>query len=355
MNYGKVDISAGYLSFIFSCALLNRIDDYLMCLGAVSTISDMMPLLGYNREIVRLMLEKMNKVQYREFEMLTTNKHFDESVFQMEIIPKINSIGRIEKGNSINRLIKYFSAHDREYNEKVATWINEQNEKRKELTKNAADSLSLNPNDAAIVVQTNLPEGLNGLLAARLLNTYQKPIAVFSEKEKEPSLLVGSLRSLEGMNILEAYSSMKTTLLTKGGHPFAGGCSIKKEDFENFKKDYIFFALKHKIMAKKNDLIDISLSECNMKSYRIIRSLAPFGMSWDAPKFLLKDLNPTTFTYVKNGQYLSVKLSEDTKIFSFSLNENSFEPDERVNLSISFKLNEYKGKLSLNLMAERAI
>lgn len=355
VNYGKVDISAGYLSFIFSCALLNHVDDYLMCLGAISTISDMMPLLDYNREIVRLMLEKMNKVQYKEFGMLTANKHFDETVFQMEIIPKINSIGRIEKGNSINRLIKYFSAHDREYNEKVATWINEQNEKRKELTKNAADSLNLNPNDAAIVVQTNLPEGLNGLLAARLLNAYQKPIAVFSEKEKEPSLLVGSLRSLEGMNILEAYSSMKTTLLTKGGHPFAGGCSIKKEDFENFKKDYIFFALKHKIMAKKNDLIDISLSECNMKSYRIIRSLAPFGMSWDAPKFLLKDLNPTTFTYIKNGQYLSVKLSEDTKIFSFSLNENSFEPDEKVNLSISFKLNEYKGKLSLNLMAERAI
>ncbi len=355
VSYGKTDISAGYLSFIFSCALLGRVDDYLLCLGAVSTISDMMPLLEYNREIVRLMLDIINENQYKEFSMLTTCKRFDESTFQMEIIPKINSIGRIEKGKEINRLIKYFSGHDSEYNEKVASWINESNDKRKELTKNATESLVISPNDAAIVIETNLPEGLNGLLAARLLNIYQKPVAVFSKKEKEPGLLVGSIRSLEGVNILELYSSMKTNLLTKGGHPFAGGCSIKEEDFESFKKDFLFFVLKNKIMAKKSDSIDITLGECNMKSYRAIRTLAPFGMSWEAPKFLLKDLNPTTFTYVKNGQYLSVKLSEDTKIFSFSLNETSFEPSEKVNLLLSFKLNEYKGKITLNLMAERAI
>ena len=356
VNYGKIEISAGYLSFIFSHALLCKIDNYLLCLGAVSTISDMMPMLGYNREIVRLMLEILEKERYQEFLMLTTNKKYlDEAVFQMEIIPKINSIGRIEKDGTINRLIKYFCSHDQGLNEKIATWINQENEKRKDLTKNASESLSINPNDAAIIVQTDLPEGLNGLLASKLLNMYQKPIAVFSSKEKEPSLLVGSLRSLEGVNILDVYSEIKTPLLSKGGHPFAGGCSIKKEDFENFKKDFIFFTLKHKIMSKKKESIDILLSECNMKTYRIIKNLSPFGMSWEPPKFLLKDLNPATFTYIKNGQYLSTKLSEDTKIFSFSLNENSFEADEKVNLFISFKINEYKGQLSLNLMAERAI
>ncbi len=355
VNYGSIEISAGYLSFIFSCALLQREDDYLLSLAAVSTISDMMPLLGYNREIVRLMLEILKKNQYKEFLMLTNNNYIDESVFQMEIIPKINSIGRIEKGSTINRLLKYFVNRDNELNEKIAAWINEQNAKRKELTANAAESLEITPTDAAIVVQTSLPEGLNGLLAARLLNTYQKPVAVFSAKEKEPDLLVGSLRSLEGINILEVYSEMKTPLLSKGGHPFAGGCSINKKDFESFKKDYIFFALKHKIMAKKKDSIDILLSECNMKTYRVIKNLSPFGMSWETPKFLLKDMNPTTFTYAKGGMYLSTKLSENVKIFSYSLNENSFETDEKVNLLISFKINDYNGRISLNLLAERAI
>lgn len=353
-KYGSVAISAGYLSFIFSHALLKKTDPYLLSLGAVSTISDMMPFLSYNREIIRLMLDYIRKKPINEFLLLTERKYIDESVFQMEIIPKINSIGRIEKGSTINRLLRYFVERDPKMNETISSWINEENEKRKELTKNAVDELSLSPSDLAIVVQTSLPEGLNGLLASRLLATYQKPVAVFSPMEKDPSLLVGSLRSLEGVNILDVFKEINIPLLSKGGHPFAGGCSIRKEDFESFRKEYIFFALKHKIMAKNDDGIDISLNECNMKSYRLIETFSPFGLGWEAPKFLLKGLNPTTFTYLKGGKYLSVKLSEDTKIFSFSLGENSFEADEKVNLLLNFRLNEFKGKLSLNLMAERA-
>ncbi|HBN00873.1 MAG TPA: hypothetical protein DD384_06665 [Firmicutes bacterium] len=353
-KYGDTAISAGYLSFVFSHALLRKMDPYLLSLGAVSTISDMMPFLSYNREIVRLMLEYMKKKPIAEFSMLTERRYIDESVFQMEIIPKINSIGRIEKGNTINRLLRYFVDRDPKMNAAISSWINEENEKRKELTKNALDELSVSPSDLAIVVQTSLPEGLNGLLASRLLATYQKPVAVFSPMEKDPSLLVGSLRSLEGVNILDVFKEINIPLLSKGGHPFAGGCSIRKEDFESFRKEYVFFALKHKIMEKNNDGIDILLNECNMKSYRLIETFSPFGLGWEAPKFLIKGLNPTTFTYLKGGKYLSIKLSEDTKIFSFSLGENSFEAGEKVNLLLNFRLNEFKGRLSLNLMAERA-
>lgn len=354
-KYGNVEISAGYLSFVFSHALLGKKDDYLLTLGAISTLSDMMPLLSYNREIVRLMLKILEKNLFEEISLLTDKKHFDESVFQMEIIPKINSIGRIEKNGTINRLVKYFVNRQHSVNEKIATWINEENEKRKEITKTALDEVSISSSDAAIVIETSLPEGLNGLLASRLLNAYQKPVAVFSPMEKDPNLLVGSLRSLDGVDILEVFKNIRIPLVSKGGHPFAGGCSINKTDFEGFKKDFIFFALKHKIMAKKEDSIQISLNECNMKTYRLIETFSPFGMNWNAPKFLLKDLNPTTFTYIKGGKYLSMNLSSDTKILSFSLNQDSFEADEKVSLLLNFKLNEYKGKISLNLMAERAI
>lgn len=354
-NYGGVPISAGYLSFIFSHALLKKTDEYLMCLGAISTISDMMPSLSYNREIIRLMLKKMNEDPLPEILSLTDRKHFDEGVFQMEIIPKLNSIGRIEKGSTINRLIKYFVDRNDQNNEKISAWINQVNEQRKSLTKNAEDSLSIGSSDEAIVVETSLPEGLNGLLASRILNAYSKPVAVFSPMEKDPSLLVGSLRSSEGVNILEALASSKVNIIAKGGHPFAAGCTIRKEDFETFKRDFVFFALKHKIMAKKKEGIEILLNECNMRTYRIIQNFAPFGLNWEAPKFLLKDLNPLTFTYIKDGRYLSTKLADDVKIFSFSLGEDSFEAESKVSLLLSFKTNEYRGKLTLNLMAERAL
>ena len=215
--------------------------------------------------------------------------------------------------------------------------------------------MDFNPNDAAIVVLTSLPEGLNGLLASRLLSQFQKPIAVFSPTEKNPDVLVASLRSQEGFNILEALEESKVRLLTKGGHPFAGGCSLQKQDFERFKKDFIFSALKHKLAPKNTDGIEIYLNECNMKSYRLLETFSPFGLEWEAPKFILRGLNPTTFTYTRDGKYLSTKLSPDTRLFSFSLNEDSFAMDQKVDLLLTFKLNEFKGKVTLDLISERAI
>ncbi len=357
LAYGDVPISAGYLSFVFSKALLQTVDPYLMCLGAISTLSDLMPLRDYNRVIVRLMLEEVNHKDYPTIKALTSQTTLDESTFQLEIIPKINSIGRYETGTTINRLLHYFSeptpfSADQE---KRAAWINEVNEKRKELTKQAADSLEIHPEDAAIVVKSSLPEGLNGLLAGRLLSQYDKPIAVFSLDEKNKGYLVGSLRSKEGFDILKAFQEAKTSFLHQGGHAFAAGCTIKESDFDSFKKDFIFSALKHKLAPKKKEAIPIALNECNMTSYRILRTFAPFGMEWEAPKFRLDGLNPTTFTYLKEGKYLCVRLTNDTKILSFSLGQDAFEPDEKVSLLLTMKRNEFKGEESLDLMAERAI
>lgn len=357
LSYGEVPISAGYLAFLFSHALLGTTVPYLMCLGAISTLSDLMPLRSYNRELVRLMLEEVNHKDYPVIRALSDQSTLDETSFQLGIIPKINSIGRYETGTSINRLLHYFSeplpfSLDQE---KRATWINEVNEKRKELTKQAAESLEIHPEEAAIVVKSSLPEGLNGLLAGRLLSQYDKPVAVFSTDDKNDGCLVGSLRSKEGFDILQAMREAKTPFLHQGGHAFAAGCTIRESDLEQFKKDFIFSALKHKLAPHKKEAIPLALNECNMSSYRILRTFGPFGMDWEAPKFRVDGLNPTTFTYLKEGKYLCVRLTNDTKILSFSLGQDAFEPDEKVSLLLTMKRNEFKGKEGLDLMAERAI
>jgi single-stranded DNA-specific DHH superfamily exonuclease len=94
-------------------------------------------------------------------------------------------------------------------------------------------------------------------LANRLLQEYEKPVAVFSPSKKDPNVLVGSIRSKEGFNVLKALEGTKTPL-TKGGHAFAGGVSIKVEDFATFKKDFLFAALKHKLTPQKEKLIPLN-------------------------------------------------------------------------------------------------
>ena len=90
-----------------------------------------------------------------------------------------------------------------------------------------------------------------------------------------------------------------------------------------------------------------------MQSYRLIETFGPFGFNWESPKFLLKDLDPKTFTYIKEGRYLSVKLAPDVRLFSFGINEDSFDLESKVDLLCAFRINEFRGRRSLDILCEK--
>jgi single-stranded-DNA-specific exonuclease len=353
LSYGPTPISAGYLAFLFSVALLKKEDDYLLTLGALSTLSDLMPLENYNRELVRLGLKAIAEHHYPEICSLSDKVSIDETTLAMEIIPKLNAVGRLCSGYETNRLLKYFVNPEWEGKEAVVSWLNSVNSERKEKTKEAEAALSFDPAEEAIVVEADIPEGLNGLLANRLLQEYEKPVAVFSPEKKDPSILVGSIRSKEGFNVLKALEGTSTPL-TKGGHAFAGGVSIKKEDFARFKKDFLFAALKHKLTPSLTKTIPLEKGEATMENYRLIESFGPFGQGFKAPQFLVKDLDPKTFTYLMDGKYLSTSLNKEARLFSFALGAKDFDLSTPVSLVVHFALNRYKGRVSLDLYAEKA-
>ena len=353
LAYGPTPVSAGYLAFLFSVALLQKKDDYLLTLGALSTLSDLMPLENYNREIVRLALMVLKEHPYPEIAALTEEESIDETTLQMEIIPKLNAVGRLLEGHEINRLLKYFVNPDWEGKAAVASWLNEVNAERKAKTKEAEASLLFNAEEEAIVIEADIPEGLNGLLANRLLQEYEKPVAVFSPSKKDPSILVGSIRSKEGFNVLKALEGTATPL-TKGGHAFAGGVSIKKEDLARFKKDFLFAALKHKLTPNPEKLIPLEVGEATLENYGLLTNFGPFGQGFKAPSFLLEPLDSACFTFISGGKYLSTALSKETRLFSFQLGAKDFLTPAPVQLKVRFAPNHYRGRLSLNLVAEKA-
>lgn len=353
VHYGDTPISAGYLSFIFSVALLGKPDPYLLTLGAISTLSDMMPLKSYNREIVRLGLALIAKERFPEITALTERKTIDERVLQMDIIPKLNAVGRLSEGHEINRLLHYFVEPTSPKKAPLVQWLLGVNEERKKQTKLAENSVSIDPSEEAIVVLADIPEGLNGLLANRLLNEYEKPVAVFSPEAGDPDVLVGSLRSKEGFNILKALEGQKIALLSGGGHAFAGGVSIKKDDFAAFKKEFTFAALKHKLTPSSKKRIPLSIEEATLSSAQLVASFGPFGQEWEAPHFILKDLPVASLTYTSNGKYLSYRLPSGVRLFSFSIGEDSFMGEEKASLDVLFSPGEYQGRATLDLLAEK--
>ena len=60
-DYPFKEISGGFVAYKLASALLQKQDKYLYCLAAITTISDMMPLLDENRSLVKKALTFMNE------------------------------------------------------------------------------------------------------------------------------------------------------------------------------------------------------------------------------------------------------------------------------------------------------
>ena len=97
-----------FMSLIVSGALLGSYDDYLVTLAGLATISDMMELKGYNRNVVRLALENLKNNKYPTLMSLIEGDTFTEKSFGLDIAPKINAYpSRLDR-----RAESFFSPQD---------------------------------------------------------------------------------------------------------------------------------------------------------------------------------------------------------------------------------------------------
>ena len=194
----------------------------------------------------------------------------------------------------------------------------------------------------------------SGLLANRLLNEYKKPIAVFSTAKSDPSLYVGSLRSKEGFNVVEFEKSISSIIVKGGGHAYAGGVSILKENYGAFKDAFEKYAFRHPLIEENKQLVPLLLSELNMESYRVLRSFGPFGHDHQEPTFLIKDLPVSSLYWSRDGRYLVTELGKGVKLLSFTYAKPSLiNPSDKVSLSGTMHLEEYRGQVSLVFRAEK--
>ena len=333
--------SAGYMSLFVSGALLGYYDDYLVTLAGLSTISDMMELKEYNRDVVRLAIHNLKEKRYPRLISLSDNPTIDEKTFGLEIAPKINAIARIVTNKNVNLLVKYLTSDDESYVASLHDWIIENNENRKSLTQQAVDSIEAGDlsKKKAIVLKLDVLEGLIGLIANKFLNMYNVPVIVFTEDEKDPSILKGSIRSKEGFNVTKAFESLEKYLLTGGGHAFAGGLSIRKDEFENFKNDFEKLAETYPIEHIEKPTIDIELKEITMDNYREIQKLSPFGMGFNEPLFRIRSLPTRGLTFISYGKHLATELSIQSKLLGFNMPEYEIKSHSLIDIYGVFYLN----------------
>ena len=349
----KLPQCAAYVCFNVSRLVLGYVDPYLMVLGGIGTISDMMSLISYNRIIVRLTIEAMKINKYSQFEYLLEGKIFnDENDISFTIAPKLNSLGRMIEDNKVNDGVRFLISEDIYEIRKKGYTILENNKLRKSLTSSIVQSLSLEEvkNDLVYVLYIpHIKEGLIGIIANKIMLENNVPTICFTDGEE--GILKGSARSLNGFPLNEVFASLSQYLLTYGGHALSGGLSIKKEDLSSF-KIAINELCKGRILTPNEEVnIEVSKEELNLENYNFLQTLRPFGQDYKEPYFIVKC--PTNIIYPLKNIHIKGILTSCLSFIGFNMQVN--HQYEYGYLKGKLELNTFKNNQSLQLKISEII
>jgi single-stranded-DNA-specific exonuclease len=336
---------------------------FFLDLVAISIIADMVPVTGENRIFSFYGLKKINTKASIGIQSLINisarNHNIKASDILFGIAPLINAAGRITHAkHAVSVLIEEDFLKAKEYSEKIL--VNNTNRKliEKQITIDALKMVN-EKKFSNVVFSSDWHKGVVGIVASRLIESYYKPTIVLSEKN---GILTGSARSVKGFDIYEAINKCSNLCEKFGGHKYAAGLTIKKENLNQFVEKFeeiVSSSIKPEQLINCIDIdLEIDLEEIDAKFYRILKQFSPFGPGNKNPLLLSRnvklDKNPSFIgkdkTHVKLNFYRENSSSIDAIGFGFApifktLNNNL--------LSICYSLDENTWKdvtrLQMNL------
>mgnify|MGYP002877914247 CR=1 FL=1 len=199
----------------------------------------------------------------------------------------------------------------------IASKLIKLNNKRKEIEKKILDQINFNEiekenKNVIIYYNTNIKEGLIGIIASRLKDFFNKPSIVITNSK---NTLKASARSTSNYNIGYLINKLiNNKLIDKGGgHNMAAGFSMQKDKIDDLEK----FILKDFDLSNKNSQSknyydsEISASAINYDFINDINKLGPFGNFNFVPIFLIKNLKVIKLNVIKD-KHISAILKPDT-------------------------------------------
>ncbi len=206
----------------------------IMDLVAIGTVSDLMPMADENRIIVKTglkVLENNPREPLRCYLSLLNllGKHLSTTDIGWSISPPMNASGRLGKPNiAIDMILCQDQMQAMDYARKLL----ELNEERKKLGEDAWNKLQPKAKRSfenfgtklVLVIDKDIPRGITGIIATRLLKFFKCPSVVITQTNDERA--IGSMRSKTNFNCHDFLSHYSDLFIDYGGHACAGGFSL---------------------------------------------------------------------------------------------------------------------------------
>ncbi len=348
---------------------LNNCYNYLD-LVAISIAADIVPLNGENRVIAFFGLEQINKNARPGVNALLNLNQQKQAVTISTLVfvlaPRINAAGRIEHGN---KAVELLTCEDDILAEEFAKAINETNTQRKDLdTATTDEAIAQIENDellskkkTTVLFSPNWHKGVVGIVASRLIEKFYRPTIILTESDGKVS---GSARSVKEYDVYNAIEKCSDLLEQFGGHKFAAGLTMKKENLEAFKikfENIVSASITSDQLIPKVEIdIELNFYEITDKLVRILKQFAPHGPENMTPTFYTKNVFETGWGKVFGNNHLKIELFQKSnpnirfQAIAFDKGDYISFFQRKIPMDIVFKIqeNEYKGVTTIQLLIE---
>jgi single-stranded-DNA-specific exonuclease len=337
-------------------------------LVALGTIADVVPLDRNNRILVNegLKIIRSEKCNTGIKALIHIAKKTKETIKASDlgfaIAPRINASGRLE---DISVGIKCLLSADYNIAHNYALLLDEFNTNRKQTQESMvleaeqiiADQDISNDCFAISLYDENWHEGVVGIVAGKLKETYHVPSVIFA---KSGDTLKGSARSISHLHIKDVLDSIDKKypdlILKFGGHAMAAGLSIEQDKFAEF-SDVFNQEVKNHLGGVRPELEiltdgELETMHMTLENAQLLDDHI-WGSGLEEPlfygEFNIKEQR------IVGEKHLKLRIEKDGLVFNAMAFWTEPLKDKKFNIAYKLSVNDYMNSKSLQLIVEEIL
>jgi single-stranded-DNA-specific exonuclease len=338
-------------------------------LVAVSIASDIVPITGENRVMAYYGLKQLNESPRTGLKEIIKESEVHKELSVEDVVfkigPRINAAGRMETGGkAVELLISEDTRLAAEISREISIFNNERRSVDRIITSEAMRMISEDARSAnartTVLYNPLWRKGVIGIVASRLIETWYRPTVILTESN---GFATGSARSVQGYDLYQAIEACSDLLESFGGHMFAAGLTLKKENIQPFKdrfEEYVNNTITDDQLVPRIFIDEeLQFSEINEEFYKGLNQFQPFGPENMSPIFVSSNIFDSGSGRMvgSSGEHLKLDLCQEstgTKTLSAIAfgQANHFEyikSQRPFDICYSVEINEFRGTRNLQL------
>jgi len=326
---------------------------------AVATVTDMVPLLGENRVLVRAGFQSLENSCWAGWNALKKLAGVAGTVETWHagfaFGPRINAAGRIGRPDAaLELLLTDLPARADELAQLLDSANRERQAIEKDIVREAIEEIDTyfdeTKNFGLVIAREGWHTGVIGIVASRLVARYGRPVAVIGMDGERGR---GSCRSIDAFNILDGLNVCSSLLKQFGGHAMAAGLDIEEQSLEAFKIRFNEAAVAQLQSADLRPVLEIdrivTLAETDATLMDGLKRTGPFGQDNPEPVWAVCGVKAVDSRILKE-KHLKLTLSDGKnrcEAIGFNLAEKL--PAGLIDVAFTLQENVWNGRTTLQL------